>query len=240
MVDPAYLSAIQESYDRVAEEYVKVVPDRFAEDALGRGMLAAFAELVRANGRQPVADLGCGPGHVTAHLKSLGVPAFGVDLSAKMVEIARRRFPALRFEVGSMTALDVADGQLGGIVAWWSILHLPRTALPAVFAEFNRTLAAGGSLLVGFHVGDEELRPERAYGHPVAYRTQLLSPDTVADLLHQAGLVVTARLVQEPGEGFNRPQACLLARKLRSGAPAGMVRAYGTRDTPSDRSPTGV
>jgi hypothetical protein len=28
-----------------------------------------------------VADVGCGPGHVTAHLRGLGVDAFGIDLS---------------------------------------------------------------------------------------------------------------------------------------------------------------
>ncbi|SCL38670.1 Methyltransferase domain-containing protein [Micromonospora pallida] len=211
MTEPSYLAAIRESYDTVADDYVNVAPARFAEDALGRGMLAAFAESVRANGGRPVADVGCGPGHVTVHLDSLGVSASGVDLSPRMVEIARRAYPALRFDVGSMTALDFPDGHLGGIVAWWSIFHLPPEALPVVFAEFHRTLAPGGLLLVGFHVGDGRLRPERAYGHPVSYDTHLLQPDDLGELLHRAGMVVTARLVEEPGG--TRPQACLLARK---------------------------
>lgn len=213
MTEPSYLSAVRESYDTVAEDYAKLVPTRFAEDPLGRGMLAAFAELVQADGRQPVADLGCGPGHVTAHLDSLGVSVFGVDLSPKMVEVARRTYPNLRFEVGSMTALDVPDGELGGIVAWWSIFHLPPAVLPAVFAEFHRTLASGGKLLVGFHVGDEHLRPERSYGHPVSYDAYLLLPDHITGLLSRAGMVVSARLVEEPNERLKRPQACLLARK---------------------------
>ncbi|MGN9774657.1 class I SAM-dependent DNA methyltransferase [Micromonospora sp. H33] len=213
MTEPSFLAAVRKSYDTVAEDYAKLVPPRFATDPLGRGMLAAFAELVRADGGQPVADLGCGPGHVAAHLESLGVPVFGVDLSPKMVEIARRTYPNLRVEVGSMTALDLPDGELGGIVAWWSILHLPPEELPAVFAEFHRVLAPGGHVLVGFHVGDEHLRPERAYGHPVSYDTHLLLPDGVAELLNRAGLNVAARLIQEPGEGLKRQQACLLARK---------------------------
>ncbi|MEV6691114.1 hypothetical protein AB0M35_06550 [Micromonospora sp. NPDC051196] len=48
MVDPAYLSAIRESYDRVADDYVGIAPARFAADALGRGMLAAFADRPQA------------------------------------------------------------------------------------------------------------------------------------------------------------------------------------------------
>jgi SAM-dependent methyltransferase len=213
VTEPFYLTTTRESYDTVADDYAELVKTLFAEEPLGRAMLAAFAEHVQADGGQPVADLGCGPGHVTAHLDSLGVSAFGVDLSPKMVEIARWTYPDLRFEVGSMTALDLPDGQLGGIVAWWSILHTPPEVLPVVFAEFHRTLVPGGHLLVGFHAGDERLRPERAYGHPVSYDTYLLPPDRIGELLGQAGMVVTARLLSD---GKKWPQACLLAHKART------------------------
>jgi SAM-dependent methyltransferase len=210
MTEPSYLTTTRSSYDTVASDYAELVKTLFAKEPLGRAMLAAFAELVQADGGGPVADLGCGPGHVTAHLNTLGVSAFGVDLSPKMVEIARRTYPDLRFEVGSMTALDLPDGELRGIVAWWSILHTPPEVLPTVFAEFHRTLAPGGHLLVGFHAGDEQLRPEGAYGHPVSYDAYLLPPDHITELLSQAGMAVTARLLSE---GKKWPQACLLARK---------------------------
>lgn len=201
-----YLSRARTSYDAVAEDYAEFVRPRFASDAVGRGMLGAFAELVTGS----VADVGCGPGHVTAHLAALGVDAFGVDLSPRMVAVARRQYPDLRFEVGSMTALQAADGALGGIVAWWSIFHAPPDVLPAVFAEFTRTLAPGGHVVMGFHAGDEHLRPERAYGHPVTYDAYLLPPDHVADLLLRAGFEVSARVELA---GAKRPQAILLARK---------------------------
>jgi SAM-dependent methyltransferase len=208
--EPSHLSATRASYDTVAEDYTDLVTALFSKEPLGRAMLAAFAELVRSGGGGPVADVGCGPGHVTAHLDSLGVSTFGVDLSPAMVAIARRRYPKLRFDVGSMTTLDCADGELTGLIAWWSILHTPPDELPVVFAEFHRALAPDGHVLVGFHVGDECLRPERSYGHPVTYAAYRLPPERVAELLHQAGLRVTARLLSE---GKKCPQACLLARK---------------------------
>jgi trans-aconitate methyltransferase len=80
-------------------------------------MPASFAELVRACGAGPVADLGCGPGRVTAHLGDLGVDALGTDLSPAMVAEARSRHPELRFDEGDLTALDLPDGALGGLVA---------------------------------------------------------------------------------------------------------------------------
>ncbi|MFD4370646.1 class I SAM-dependent methyltransferase [Streptomyces sp. NPDC058486] len=213
MAEPSFLTAVRASYDTVAAAYVERVPPPGAMDPLSRAMLAGFAELVRTGGRGPVADLGCGPGRVTAYLAGLGVSVFGVDLSPEMVGLARRAYPDLRFTEGSMTALELDDDELGGILAWYSTHHTPPEWLPEVFAEFHRTLAPGGHLLWGDYVGDERLRPTHGYGRPVSYESYLLPLDHVADLLEQAGLVVTARLEQEPGGLANRPHACLVARK---------------------------
>src|SRR5438067_10089431 len=97
VTEPAYLTTTRASYDTVADDYVEFMRNRFAEWALGRSMLAAFAELVQAGGGGPVADIGCGPGHVTAYLASLGLSAFGIDLSPRMIANARRIHPDLRF-----------------------------------------------------------------------------------------------------------------------------------------------
>lgn len=128
-------------------------------------MLAAFAELA-AGGR--VVELGCGPGYVTGHLAGLGLDVSGLDLSPRMVELARADYPGLRFEVGSLLDLPYADGELAGAAAWYSIIHTPVEHLPRVFAELHRVLAPGGHLLLAFQVGDRPLRIDRPFGHPVA------------------------------------------------------------------------
>ncbi|WP_405727372.1 methyltransferase domain-containing protein [Streptomyces sp. NBC_01537] len=214
MSEPTYLSITRTAYDTVAVDYAELLSDELAAKPLDRAMLGTFAELVRADGGGPVGDLGCGPGRVTAHLDSLGLEAFGVDLSPGMVEEARRRHPGLRFEEGAMAALDLADGSLGGVVAWYSIIHTPPELLPAVFAEFHRVLAPGGHLLLAFQVGDEVRHIEEAYGHAgLSYYAYRLRPDQVSDLLDRAGIAVDARLVREPKGPEKTPQAFLLARK---------------------------
>ncbi|MEV3930625.1 MULTISPECIES: class I SAM-dependent methyltransferase [unclassified Streptomyces] len=215
MTEPSYLTALRESYDTVASAYAERVKSPAELDPLSRAMLAAFAETVRTEGLGPVADMGCGPGKVTAHLSDLGVRAFGIDLSPKMVGLARRACPGLDLAVGSMTAPPVRDGALGGILAYYSTHHTPPDSLPAVFAGFRRALAPGGRLMMAGHVGDDEiLRPTQAYGgHPVSYEKHLLPPDRIAGLLEQAGLVVTARLVQEPDEGTKNQVATFLAQR---------------------------
>ncbi|MER5183142.1 class I SAM-dependent methyltransferase [Streptomyces sp. NPDC002896] len=215
MTELSYLAAVRESYDTVAVDYLKRVKTPAELDPLSRAMLGAFAEVVLASDRGPVADLGCGPGLVTAHLAELGLSAFGVDLSPKMIELARQAHPGLSFTVGSITALEIGDDTLGGILAYYSTHHTPPELLPVVYAEFQRTLAPGGCLMLAGYVGDgERLRPSQAYGgHPVSYESYLLPADRIAELLRQAGLAITARLVQEPEEGMKRTIATFLARK---------------------------
>lgn len=199
------------AYDAVAARYAELFSDVLETLPMERAMLAAFAEFVRAHSPGPVADVGCGPGHVTAHLRALGLAAFGVDLSPEMVAIARRAHPDLRFDEGTMTALDLADGVLGGVLAFYSVIHTPPRRLPAVFTEFQRVLAPGGHLLLGFFAGDD---PEpREFDHKVALAYRW-SPDSLADLLRQAGFAEVARMLRAPHRNERPfPHAQLLVRK---------------------------
>ncbi|WP_328687938.1 methyltransferase domain-containing protein [Streptomyces caniferus] len=215
MTEPDFLRTTRAFYDAVAEDYDDHFRDVLETRPMDRAMLAGFAELVRAAGAGPVVDVGCGPGRVTAHLAALGLSVSGVDLSPRMVALARRAHPGVRFEEGAMTSLDLPDGALGGVVAWYSIIHTPQERLPEVFAEFHRVLAPGGHLLLAFQTGDEPLHIDRPFGHPVSLDFRRRQPDRIADLVGRAGLSVRARLLREPEAelGDTAPQACLMIRK---------------------------
>lgn len=217
MTEPDFLRATRAAYDTVADAYAARFDGELVAKPLDRGMLDGFAELVRATGAGPVADIGCGPGRVTAYLSGLGLPVFGVDLSPGMIALARQSHPDLRFDVGSMLGLDLPDDSLGGVLAWYSTIHVPDERLPEAFTEFRRVLAPGGYLLLAFQAGDEPLRLTEALGRPVSLVFHRRQPGQVAELLGQAGLAVHARLLREPDtEGAfteRAPQAFLLARK---------------------------
>jgi SAM-dependent methyltransferase len=217
MTEPDFLRDTRASYDAVATAYAERFGDELDARPLDRGMLAGFAERVRAAGAGPVADVGCGTGRVTAYLDGLGLPVFGIDLSPGMVEVARQSYPGLRFEVGSMLALDLPDASLGGLLAWYSVIHVPDEQVPEAFAEFCRVLAPGGLVLLGFQAGDESLHLAEALGHTVALDFRRRRPEWVAERLGQAGLEVRARLLREPDDDGDFPereqQAFLLARK---------------------------
>ncbi|MFI8001758.1 class I SAM-dependent DNA methyltransferase [Streptomyces sp. NPDC086010] len=212
-----FLHTTRASYDAIADDYASLFRDELGTKPLDRALVTAFAELVLADGGGPVADVGCGTGRVTGFLHGIGVDAFGIDLSPQMLAAARRDHPDLRFEEGSMLALDLADGYLGGLLAWYSTIHVPDEQLPDVFAGFFRVLRPGGHILLGFQVGDGVLRREEAFGKDIALDFRRRRPDRVAELLEAAGLTVLARTVRETDtEGpfpEKTPQAFLIARK---------------------------
>ncbi|MFD3652435.1 class I SAM-dependent DNA methyltransferase [Streptomyces sp. NPDC058620] len=223
MTDADFLHATRTSYDAMALEYDRRFREELAAKPLDRGLLTAFAELVREGGGGPVADVGCGTGRVTGHLRGLGLDAFGIDLSPGMLAVARRNLPGVRFEEGSMLALDLPDGGLGGLLAWYSTIHVPDEQLPQVFDEFVRVLAPGGHLLLGFQTGDEVLHLTDAWGSGIDLDFRRRQPEWMARLLTGAGLTMMARTVREADTWSDfpekTPQAFLLARKpIVSGA----------------------
>ncbi len=207
----SWLSQTRASYDTDASGYAEKVRGLLDGSPYLRSSLTLFAELVRAAGGGPVADVGCGPGYVTRHLNDLGVNAFGIDLSAEMIALARRDYPDLRFEEGTMTHLDLADDSVAGVLAFWSVIHVPDHAVPEVFGQFHRVLRPGGPLLVGFHVGDEARHTSEGYsGRSINVDDYRRRPDQVARWLRDAGFTIEAELVMRPDEEV--PGAIIVAR----------------------------
>jgi SAM-dependent methyltransferase len=186
------------SYDTVAPHYAQLLRDALESRPFEQALLGLFAERVRHVGG-PVVDLGCGPGRLTAYLHRLGLDSFGVDLSPGMIDVARREHPGLRFEVGSMTELQVPDASLGGALLWFSLIHVPDPQVPAVLAHVHRVLRPGGVVLVGFHRGQGTTVKTHGYGgHPMHVFIHRRRLDQVATRLQDAGLVVDTRITDDP------------------------------------------
>jgi SAM-dependent methyltransferase len=190
-----WLDDTRTSYDTVAASYADLLRDSLAGEPFQRGILALFAEVVRAQGDTTVADVGCGPGRLTGYLRGIGLDAFGIDLSPGMIEVARRDHPGVRFEVGSMTALDLPGGSLSGVLAWFSLIHVPDDEVPVALAEFHRVLRPGGAVLIGFHAGEGSRHKTEGYGgHPMNVYVHRRTTAQVATRLTEAGFVVDAEL----------------------------------------------
>ena len=208
----SWLTDTRTSYDTVATSYTEQIRGRMATLPYMLAAFSLFADQVRAAGGGPVADVGCGPGLITAHLHGLGVEAFGIDLSPAMIEIARRDHPGLRFEVGSMTDLHLGDSSVAGLIAWYSLIHAPDRDIAGILAEFRRVLRPSGPLLLGFHTGTgSNLKTSGYGGHPMRVHVHRRQPDQVAGWLRDAGFTVEAQLLETPADGS--AGATLFARR---------------------------
>lgn len=180
-------SSIAGDYDRVAEEYAERIYHELDGKPFDRDLLDRFAVLI-GDGR--VCDAGCGPGHVTRYLHDRGCNAFGIDISPRMVDLARTLNPGCEFSVRDLRVLEVADGSLAGIVAFYSLIHLDSDQLASTLAGLRRTLAPGGRLLLAIHEGTQSRQPGEMWGIPVALRFNFFTYDQLTAALLEAGFAI--------------------------------------------------
>ncbi len=208
------LDNVQDSYDRVATEYARRIYGELEHKPLDRQLLDRFARAVQALG--PVYDLGCGPGHVARYLHERGARVIGVDLSSAMVELARGLNPGIEFRQGNVLSLDIEDGASGGIVAFYSIIHVPRTEIAGALAEMKRVLRPGGLLFLAFHVGDETVHLDEWWGERVSVDFLFFRPQEICDSLRAAGFEIEEIVEREPYPDVEHQsrRAYIFAKKL--------------------------
>lgn len=196
--------AVGIAYDARSADYIALVGevDQLAQQ--DREVIGGWADA--ASGR--ILDAGCGPGLWTRFLHDAGHDVFGIDASDQFIAHARAQHSQLTFVRGSFADLPVPQASLGGILAWYSLIHTPPEELPAVLAEFARVLAPGGSILIGFFDG----APREPFAHAVT-TAYFWTPDALAELLEPAGFTVTASESRErvAGEVSSRPHASVTA-----------------------------
>lgn len=215
---PNSVGSVRETYDRVAGEYAQKLFRELEGKPLDRELLQRFA--ARVKGRGPVCDVGCGPGQIARFLRDAGTDVSGLDLSPQMIAQARRLNPDIEFRIGNMLALDLPDGSLAGITAFYAIVNIPRASHPVVFGELLRVLEPEGLLLLAFHIGDQVLRPQELWGQPIAMEFYHLQLEPIRSLLVEAGFEITEIVERDPYPEveFQSRRAYVFAQKPRESA----------------------
>ena len=200
-------------YDPIAEEYAETFFNELEHKPLDRQFLDRFAGLV--SGLGPVCDLGCGPGQIARYLKDKDIPAFGLDLSVKMVEKARQLNPDIEFIQGDMTALEAEDDSWGGIAAFYVIIHIPHARVVDTLRELRRVLVPGGWLLLTFHIGDETLHLDEWHKKPVALDIILFPTAQMEAYLIEAGFEIVETIERDAYKGveYESRRAYIFAQK---------------------------
>lgn len=211
--------SIRDSYDRLADEYARRLFNELQNKPLDRELLSRFAAEV--GGRGEVCDMGCGPGQIARYLRDAGTTVFGLDVSPRMVEQARLFNPDISFREENMASLDLSDGTLAGIAAFYAIVNIPKESLLSVFREMQRVLQPGGLLLLAFHSGNEILHMDELWERPISMDFFLFQPPAIRQDIEAAGFSIEEIIEREPYSPEVEHQsrrAYLLAKKPYSKA----------------------
>ena len=200
------LQSVRDAYSSKSELYINLVGDGSLEHE-------ADVDLVRrhlAGLNGPVLDLGCGPGHWTSNLASLGADVIGVDMVPEFIAHARATHPRLDIRQGSMTELHFPDHSVGGILSWYSTIHLSPADLDSALAAFRRLLESSGVLVAGFFDSNDGVA---LFDHKIiaGYRWPA---EVFAARLARAGFVEVERLRRQAPERPDRRYAAIAARAV--------------------------
>jgi SAM-dependent methyltransferase len=197
------ISHVGNAYSQRATEYIEVLGSVDAMHPSDRQLISTWGDQLRG----AAIDAGCGPGHWTAFLAKRGVDVRGVDLVPAFIDHARHNYPDVRFVTGGIDALDASDASLGGVLAWYSLIHHAPDAMGSALDEIARVLRPGGLLLVGFFDG-VAVEPFE-YAVVTAYRWPVGS---MAERLRASGFEIVETHTRT-GSG-HRPHAAIVARRL--------------------------
>lgn len=200
-------------WDAVAQEYAAAYAEPVEAGSFDGWLLRRVAE---SAGIDPVADVGAGPGSVTAFLADAGAQVVGVDVSPEMVSHARALHPELVFEVGDLRQLmrPRLAPAWGAIVAWYAAIHLAPSELGPTVAGLARVLRPGGWLALALHVGADLEHLDSWFGREVDADIVRHEPDEVLTAVRGAGLAVLEWYVRGPaGDGEQTPKLYVVAQR---------------------------
>jgi uncharacterized protein len=191
---------VRATYDVVASAYADWLTAELDRKPFDRWLLDRVAGLA---GGDPVVDVGTGPGHVAAHLAAAGADVTGVDLSPRMIDEARRRYPDVAFSVGDLSNLLRPPSATGwaAITAWYALVHLAGSELGPAVASLTRVLVPGGWLALALHAGAEVRHADELWEQTVDIDFVFHDPAEVLAAVRGAGLVDVEWYLRGPYSG---------------------------------------
>jgi len=193
-------ASVRRSFDSIADLYAVQFAHELERKPFDRALLEGFAE----RAADPVADLGCGPGHVGDYVAGRGRRVVGSDFSVESLRQGRFLFPGMSFVAGDLLRLPFASSSLGGVVAFYSLIFGDDEHLARCLAEIRRVLAPRGALLAAVHGGEGADRHDSYEGRPIDVTIVGRDPDRTAELAAGSGFNVEDVRVREPYD-FEHP-----------------------------------
>ena len=172
-----------DAFDTIGERYDEAFPNKEGQEDCVRRLLS----LLPPNAR--VLDLGSGTGLPTARqLAGAGARVTGFEISERMLELARRNVPEAEFRQADIVDLDPVEESYDAIVAFFSLLCLPKERIPEALGRVRASLVPGGLLCLSMVEADLDDVPIPFLGAEI--RVSGYPRDELRSVVEKAGLVI--------------------------------------------------
>lgn len=150
------------AFDHIGNRYDEAFPHKDGQRDTVESLLPRLAVGAR------VLDVGCGTGLPTARqFIAAGRQVTGIDISTGMLDLARRNVPEATFECRDVMSLGDTDGTYDAVVAFFSLLMLPRDMIPEALRRIRDRLVRGGWFALGMVEADVDDQELSFIGQPV-------------------------------------------------------------------------
>lgn len=193
-------------YNKIATKYNKTFSNR-------SNYLDDFLKYVPKKGK--ILDIGCGVGVDSSYIKSKGYIPTGIDISKKMLEIAKKKNPQVDFRLGDMRKLNFKNDSYNGIIASYSLIHIPKNEVSGIISNLYKILKKGGIIYLGLQSGKScEIFIDEPFKHGESLFLNIMSLKEIKVILEKEGFkIVFYKKRNSKGDELNFTKLFIIAKK---------------------------
>lgn len=192
------LQSSKKNYDLVAEKYKEAFAEELAKKEFDRELLNNVCSKLKKEGKI-ILDVGCGSaGHVGKYIFDKGFSVMGIDISEKSVELAKKVHPEMAFKEMNMLELELKESSVQAIIAFYSIIHIPKNQITKLLEEFRRVLEKGGRLVLAVHEGQTEEIVTEMLGKKTTLFVSFYTENELIEQLKATGFKIDYSHVRKP------------------------------------------
>lgn len=195
-------------YDKIAKPY----SEKFSNPS---DYIDEFLSLIPKNGK--ILDVGCGPGIDANYMVSKGFKVTGIDLSEKMLKLAKQKFPNINFKLSDIRKLDFLENSFDGIFASFSLIHIPKKDIPLTLKNLYKILKEGGVIYIAIQSGEpNEIYIREPLKSDERIFLNIISFNEISGLLIKSRFFVIKKFERKPKSEteFNFVKLFILAKKI--------------------------